>query len=145
MIYIICVAPALRQWKGISGIGYAARKLQAADFNLLLLLEGEIIRMRLKHIKLDKRKMLEDMILGLAGLIAFTIISFFVYLIGLIINLRSLREGFASEIVMLRLFPLFFILVAVIKIFIGGNLIEGITRILSKTFRTKILADKSKK
>ena len=60
------------------------------------------------------------------------IISFLVFLIGFIFSIHSLRSGFYSEVIMLIQFPLFFILVAVIKILIGGNIIENITRTAEK-------------
>lgn len=93
---------------------------------------------------LNKKEMLESIVLGIAGLIAFTIVAFIVYLIGIIVNLHSLRAGFVSEVILIFQFPLFFILIAVIKILIGGELIDWTTRLLSKIFRMKILVNKIK-
>jgi hypothetical protein len=94
--------------------------------------------------KFNKKQFLKDTILGIAGLLAFTIISFLVFLIGIVFRIHSLHSGFYSEVILLLQFPLFFIMVAVIKIFIGGKLIEDITRAFSKVFRINILAEKER-
>jgi hypothetical protein len=92
--------------------------------------------------KLNKKEFIEATVLGLSGLIAFTIIAVIVYFIGLSFNFHSLRSGFVAEVVLIRDFPLFFILVALIKILIGGELIDWTTRFFSKILGIKILADK---
>lgn len=93
----------------------------------------------------DKKELLKSTVLGVSGLIAFTIIAVIVYLIGMVLDFRSLSSGFISEVILIVEFPLFFILVAVIKILIGGKLIDWITRFFSKIFRIKILVDEKKK
>jgi len=94
--------------------------------------------------KWSKKEFLEASVLGISGLVAFTIIAIIVYFIGLAFNFHSLRGGFVAEVVLIRDFPVFFILVALIKILIGGELIDWSTRFLSKILRVKILADKRK-
>jgi len=92
----------------------------------------------------NKQDLLESTILGISGLIAFTVIAILVYLIGLGLNFHSLRAGFVSEVILIEEFPVFFILVALIKILIGGELIDWTTRFLSRMFGIKILVDKRK-
>lgn len=94
---------------------------------------------------IDKRKFLESTILGVAGLIAFTIIAILIYFIGLGLNVRSLRGGFVSEVYLILDFPLFFVLVALVKILIGGEIIDALTRFLSRIFHVKILAGDRKR
>ncbi len=94
--------------------------------------------------KLSRKELLESTILGVAGLVAFTVIAVIVYVIGLGFNARSLRGGFVAEVVLIRDFPLFFILVAVIKILIGGELIDWTTRFLSRIFGVRILVERRK-
>jgi len=91
---------------------------------------------------LNKREFIESTVLGISGLIAFTIIAIIVYFIGLALSFHSLRSGFVAEVVLIRDFPLFFILVALIKILIGGELIDHTTRFFSKILGVKILTDK---
>ena len=90
------------------------------------------------------RKLLESTILGVAGLIAFTIIAIIVYFLGVALNIRSLRSGFTSEVYLILDFPLFFIIVSVIKIFVGGELIDFVTRFFSRAFKVKIFVEKGK-
>jgi len=90
-------------------------------------------------------KLIESAVLGVAGLLAFTIVAVIVYAFGLVFNFRSLSLGFKSEVLLIRDFPLFFILVALIKILIGGDLIDRITRLLSKAFNIDILVDRGKR
>jgi hypothetical protein len=92
--------------------------------------------------KFNKKEFLESTVLGASGLIAFTIIAVIVYFIGLSVNIRSLRTGFVSEVVLIRDFPLFFILVALIKILIGGELIDWTTHFFSRILGIKILVEK---
>lgn len=94
--------------------------------------------------KLKTREFLEATILGIAGLIAFTIIAIIVYFIGLGLNVRSLRGGFVAEVLLIWDFPLFFVLVAIIKILIGGEIIDTVTRLLSRVFGVKILVERRK-
>lgn len=92
----------------------------------------------------NTREFLEATILGVSGLIAFTVIAVLVYFIGFGLNVRSLRGGFVSEVYLILDFPLFFILVAIIKILIGGEIINAVTRFLSRIFRVKILVERRK-
>lgn len=94
--------------------------------------------------KFSRKELLESTILGVAGLIAFTVIAIIVYFIGLSLGVRSLRGGFVAEVVLIRDFPLFFVLVAIIKILIGGELIDWTTRFFSKIFGVKILVERRK-
>lgn len=105
---------------------------------------GFILPVGLLIMNLNKREILELMVLGIAGLIAFTIVAFIVYLIGIAFNFHSLRSGFISEVILIFRFPLFFVLVVIIKILIGGELIDWITRFLSKILGIKILINKRK-
>ncbi len=94
--------------------------------------------------RFDKKRFVESIVLGIAGLIAFTIVALIVYLIGIALNLHSLRLGFVSEVILIKQFILFFALVTLIKIFIGGQLIDLITRIISKILKLRIFATKNK-
>lgn len=94
--------------------------------------------------KWDAKEFIEAVVLGISGLIAFTVIAIIVYFIGLGLNVRSLRAGFVSEVFLIWDFPLFFVLVVVIKILIGGEIIEAVTRFLSKIFGIKILVNRKK-
>ncbi len=95
--------------------------------------------------RFDRREMVESAVLGIAALIAFTIIAVLVAAIGLVIGSRSLVMGFRSEVILVRDFSLFFVLVAVIKILIGGRLIDWITRLMSVPLGVRILVDEKKK
>lgn len=95
-------------------------------------------------IKFDKKEFIESAVLGVAGLIAFSIIATLVYFVGLIFRFKSLKYGFISEVLLIRDFPVFFTLVAIVKILIGGELIYIVTKLLSKFFKVKILADKKR-
>jgi hypothetical protein len=95
--------------------------------------------------RFNKREFFESTILGVAGLIAFTIIAIIVYIIGLSVNMGSLRGGFVSEVFLIRDFPLFFALVVLLKILVGGEIIDVVTRSLSKIFKMKILVSDNKR
>jgi hypothetical protein len=94
--------------------------------------------------KWDTKEFIQAAILGVSGLIAFTVIAVLVYIIGIGFNIRSLRGGFNAEVLLIWDFPLFFILVAIIKILVGGEIIEATTLFLSKIFGLKILANRKK-
>ncbi|MBI2085617.1 MAG: hypothetical protein HYT71_03845 [Candidatus Aenigmarchaeota archaeon] len=95
-------------------------------------------------IKFEKKQFLESTILGIAGLIAFSIITVIVYIFGLILGVKSLRYGFLEEVLLIKNYPLFFTLVAIVKILIGGELIYITTKFISKILKMEILADKKK-
>jgi hypothetical protein len=92
--------------------------------------------------RFNKKELIESTVLGISGLIAFTVIAIIVYFIGLAINVHTLRSGFVAEVVLIRDFPLFFILVALIKILIGGELIDWTTHFFSRILGIKILVEK---
>jgi xanthosine utilization system XapX-like protein len=94
---------------------------------------------------MDWKQVLESIVLGISGLIAFTIIGFIVYLIGFSLGFHSLRSGFVSEMNLIVQFPLFFVIVGLIKILIGGEIIDWVTRFISKILGIEILVNKTKK
>ncbi len=95
-------------------------------------------------IKFDKKEFVESTILGVAGLVAFSVITVIVYIAGLVLGVKSLRYGFVEEVLLIKNYPLFFTLVAIVKILIGGELIYLTTKLLSNIFKLEILADKKK-
>ena len=82
-------------------------------------------------------KFLKSTILGAAGLIAITLGGVIVYVAGVILNLDYLSTPFTDELYMLIKFPLFFIIAALIKIVIGGKIIEWLVKYISKLLGIK--------
>jgi hypothetical protein len=80
---------------------------------------------------------MESAILGTSGLIAITLGGLFVYIAGLIFNLQYLSTPFTDELLMLIEFPLFFIIAALVKIVIGGKLIELSVKSISRLLGIK--------
>jgi hypothetical protein len=76
-------------------------------------------------------------ILGASGLIAITLGGLFVYIAGIIFSLKYLSTPFIEEGLMLIEFPLFFIIAALIKIVIGGKLIELCVKYISRLLGIK--------
>ncbi len=95
-------------------------------------------------IKSYKKEFIESTILGIAGLIAFSLIAFLVYLIGLVLQVKSLRFAFIEEVLLIKNYPLFFTIVAIVKILVGGELIYITTKFLSKILKIEIFADRKK-
>ena len=90
-----------------------------------------------------KKNLLESAILGTAGLLAFGIIGIIIYVIGVIFNVPSLQKPFFEEIELVFSFPLFFILGVLIKIIIGGELIEFFATLLSKMLKMPIFVNQT--
>ena len=82
--------------------------------------------------KFVESKFVESTILGTSGLIAITLSGFIVYAVGISFNLKYLTTPFTDELVMFIAFPLFFIFSALIKILIGGKLIELSVKYISR-------------
>ncbi len=99
---------------------------------------------RKTKIKFNGKEFIESTVLGVAGLIAFSIITIIVYIAGLILDVKSLSYGFIEEVVLIKNYPLFFTLVAAVKILVGGELIYLTTKFISKILKIEILADKKK-
>lgn len=87
--------------------------------------------------KFMQSKFMESTILGTSGLIAITLSGLIVYMVGIIFNLKYLTTPFTDELVMLIAFPLFFIISALIKILIGGKLIEISVKYISRLLGIK--------
>ena len=77
-------------------------------------------------------KFMQSSILGASGLIAITLSGLIVYIAGMIFNQEYLSTPFTDEMFMLIKFPVFFIISALIKILIGGKLIELSVRYISR-------------
>jgi hypothetical protein len=91
-----------------------------------------------KHFRKYKQsKFMESAILGTSGLIAITLGGLFVYIAGVLLNLPYLSTPFTDELLMLIEFPLFFIVAALVKILIGGKLIELSVKSISKLLGIK--------
>jgi len=82
-------------------------------------------------------KFVESAILGSAGLIAITLGGFIVYIAGIVFHLDYLSTPFIDELLMFNDYPLFFIIAALIKIVIGGKLIELLVKYISKMLGIK--------
>lgn len=95
--------------------------------------------------KFMKSKFMESMILGASGLIAISIAGFIVYATGKTFDLKYLSTPFTDELLMLIEFPLFFIIASIIKIIIGGKLIELSVKYISRLLGIKkIIIDPEK-
>jgi len=95
--------------------------------------------------KFMKSKFMESMILGAAGLIAITLAGFIVFATGKTFDLGFLSKPFTDELLMVIEFPLFFIIASLIKIIIGGKLIELSVKHISRLLGIKkIIIDPEK-
>lgn len=95
--------------------------------------------------KLLQSKFTESAILGTAGLIAVTLGGVIVFTAGVILNLEYLSTPFTDELLMLVEFPMFFIIAALIKIVIGGKIIEFCVKYISRLLGIKrIIIDPDK-
>ena len=92
-----------------------------------------------------QRQILKAIILGISGSIAAKIIGFITYLIGIALDINSLRSGFVLEMIQLTNYPLFFIFGGIVNILIGGEIIYLITQFISKILGIKILVVKRSK
>ncbi len=81
--------------------------------------------------------MLESAILGASGLIAITLGGLLVYIIGIVLSQEYLSTPFTDELVMFIEFPLFFIIAALIKVLVGGKLIELLVKYISRMLGIK--------
>ena len=87
--------------------------------------------------KFLESKFTESAILGASGMIAITLGGVFVYIIGMVFNLQYLSTPFVDELFMLIEFPLFFIFAALIKVLVGGKIIEFSVKYISKMLGIK--------
>ena len=87
--------------------------------------------------KFMKSKFMESMILGASGLIAITLAGFIVYATGKTFDMEYLSTPFIDEALMMIKFPLFFIFASIIKIIIGGKLIELSVKYISRLLGIK--------
>jgi len=87
--------------------------------------------------KCMKSKFMESMILGASGLIAITLAGFIVYATGKTFDMEFLSAPFIDEALMLIKFPLFFVIAALVKIIIGGKLIELSVKYISRLLGIK--------
>lgn len=84
-----------------------------------------------------RAKVIESAILGASGLIAISLCGTLVYIAGIVFNLKYLSTPFTDELLMLVEFPFFFIIATLIKILIGGKLIELSVRYISRLLGIK--------
>jgi hypothetical protein len=92
-----------------------------------------------------KSKFMESMILGASGLIAISVAGFIVYATGKTFDLAFLSTPFIDEALMMIKFPLFFVIASLIKIIIGGKLIEFSVKYISRLLGIKkIIIDPEK-
>jgi hypothetical protein len=84
-----------------------------------------------------KSKFMESAILGASGLIAITLAGFIVFAAGKTFDLDFLSTPFTDELFMLVEFPFFFIIASLVKIIIGGKLIELSVKYISRLLRIK--------
>ena len=87
--------------------------------------------------KFMKSKFMESMILGASGLIAISLAGFIVYAAGKTFDMEFLSKPFIDEALMMIEFPLFFVIAALVKIIIGGKLIEFSVKYISKLLGIK--------
>jgi len=88
---------------------------------------------------------MESSIIGVSGLIAISICGMILYGIGLVFTLSYLTIPFTDEMFLLARFPIFFIFATIIKVLIGGKLIELSVRYISKLLGIKkIIIDPDK-
>jgi hypothetical protein len=80
---------------------------------------------------------MESAIMGVSGLVAITLCGVILYVTGLVFSLSYLTIPFTAEILMLVEFPLFFVFGTIIKVLIGGKLIELSVRYISKLLGIK--------
>ena len=104
---------------------------------------------RSKEIKRSRRfmdsKIMESSIIGISGLIAISICGIILFGIGLIFSLSYLTIPFTDELLLLADFPMFFVFATVIKVLIGGKLIELSVRYISRLLGIKrIIIDPDK-
>ena len=87
--------------------------------------------------KFVQSKFMESAILGASGLIAITLAGFIVYATGKTFDLEFLSSPFTDELLMLIEFPFFFAISALVKIVIGGKLIELSVKYISRLLGIK--------
>jgi hypothetical protein len=80
---------------------------------------------------------MESAIMGVSGLIAITLCGVILYVTGIVFSLSYLTIPFTDEIFLFADFPLFFVFGTIIKILIGGKLIELSVRYISKLLGIK--------
>ncbi len=79
----------------------------------------------------------ESAIIGISGLIAITLCGLILYVAGTVFSLDYLITPFTDEILLLVEFPLFFVFGTIIKVLIGGKLIELSVKYISKLLGIK--------
>lgn len=80
---------------------------------------------------------MESAILGASGVIAITLAGFIVFATGKTFDLEFLSTPFTDELLMLVKFPFFFAISALIKVIIGGKLIEMSVKYISRLLGIK--------